>query len=515
MSPRRIAVFARNLSVAAGLLVPSMASAVSADPVIIDGSFDEWKSRPASLVDPEDAPRGPIDLRAIKVHADGRFLNIMIETTRPACLQGLDGRLELVLDADGRADTGTEANGVPGVDLAVVFSPNYTNRQGETLQGNGVGLRITGIDEAATPTPYAYGVQFAPTYAADRIEIRLERGTPLPGALGPILAGDSATISLFVRTVDDRILDEAAPIRVALPELDLTPPTPPSEVADGRPFERRPDSFRVMSWNAERGVIVRQRAASERIIGSVRPDIILLQELTEDIAPATLERMFDAASGLDWTVSIGRGGGNLRSGVATWLPGARITELDPLGLIDEPDRSIRTAAMLVRHDGGSVLAISVHLKCCGKPGDSSDRRRIDEADAIRAAVARAVAEHDPDTVVIGGDMNLVGTYTPLGILLDGTDSDGSELVPVDALQPGPGRSNATWFDEGRFTPGRLDWILVGDRAVKPVWSIVLNDAEMASDGWFTGPLRRGDTAISDHFPVVVDLEWRNPAVPTG
>jgi endonuclease/exonuclease/phosphatase family metal-dependent hydrolase len=255
--------------------------------------------------------------------------------------------------------------------------------------------------------------------------------------------------------------------------------------------------------------MVRRAGATGRLVRATSPDVILLQELTEEIPASRVERLLESAlPGEDWTVHVGRGGGPLRCVVATRLPSAVVTELDPLPQPDRPDREIRTAARLIESPEGRVLAVSVHLKCCGRPGDESDRRRITEARTIRAAMARVIAEEEPDAVVIGGDLNLVGTRTPLEILLGGLDVDGSELTVVDAMQPAPGASNATWYQpDSRFTPGRLDFVLVSDASLQPVRSLVLNGLHMTGPRWTRGGLRPDDTLISDHFPILVDLEW--------
>ena len=112
--------------------------------------------------------------------------------------------------------------------------------------------------------------------------------------------------------------------------------------------------------------------------------------------------------------------------------------------------------------------------------------------------------------MIGGDLNLVGGYRPLEILETGLDVDGSSLV-VAAPRQLDGRSNATWSDvEQPFVPGRLDYLLYGDRSLEEAGSFVLQAADV-DERWRAehGFAADATEAVSDHFPVVLDLRWRD------
>jgi len=509
----RLAVLGPLALAAAVAAITAPAAAQSTDtapgttppPIAIDGAFDDWRDQDPLLVDPRDAPGSEVDIRAIRGRADARHLHLQFEVVDVASLQGLERPLELLLDVDGDPGTGADVELLPGLDLIVVFSPTDPRRADRP--GQAVGLEIFGVNPREAPNAYAVDLHFAPSHASDRFEIRLERGSDLPG-VGAILTGSRVTGRLVQRAADGSLLEVTDPFTVDMPRYDAAPPAPDLPPSADPLARSAGNQLRIMSWNAERGVMVRKAGATGRLIAATTPDIVLLQEFTEDTPATGLQRILESATGEDWSVHVGRGGGNLRSVVATRLPASVVTDLDPLPLPNVPNRDIRTAAQLIEHPGGRVLALSIHLKCCGRPGDSSDRRRIDEANAVRDAMARVIADVEPDAVIIAGDLNLVGTRTPLEILLQGLDVDGSELLTVDARQPAPAAANATWWDEDSpFTPGRLDFVLVSDRSLRPTKALVLNGRYMADEPWTRGGLRPDDTLISDHFPILVDLAW--------
>jgi endonuclease/exonuclease/phosphatase family metal-dependent hydrolase len=507
---RRHPLSAASASMAVATLLGIVATSVAqpAPPAFsIDGEFDEWRALPPLVEDPRGDAAGSqvdiVDITAVRGRADGRHLSLLVEVVDEACLQGLDRPLELMLDADGDPGTGAATDLLRGLDLIVVFSP--VDQRRPDRPGQAVGLEVFGVDARQAPNAYALDLHFAPSHASDRFEIRLERGSDLPG-VGRVLAGRRVTGRLIQRAADGSTIELTEPFTVEMPPLETAPP--PAIASDADPLAPRAGALRVMSWNAEQGVMIRKSRETGRLIAATEPDILLLQEFPGN-APATdLERILEGATEDDWTVHLGRGGGNLRCVVATRLPGAVVTDLDPLPLPDTPNRDVRTAARMIEHAGGRVLALSVHLKCCGRPGDSSDLRRIEEAEAIRDAMAAVIAREKPDAVVIAGDLNLVGSRTPLNVIASGLDVDRSDLLIVDARQPGPGATNATWYDEGSpFTPGRLDFVLVSDGSLTPATALVLNGRHMLGEAWTARGLQPDDTLVSDHFPILVDLDW--------
>ena len=64
----------------------------------------------------------------------------------------------------------------------------------------------------------------------------------------------------------------------------------------------------------------------------------------------------------------------------------------------------------------------------------------------------------------------------------------------------------TWVDpKSSFTPGRLDWILVDDRAWTPINSWSLDTERLSDEVLNDAGLERADSRATDHLPIFVDL----------
>jgi hypothetical protein len=64
----------------------------------------------------------------------------------------------------------------------------------------------------------------------------------------------------------------------------------------------------------------------------------------------------------------------------------------------------------------------------------------------------------------------------------------------------------TWTDaDSSFTPGRLDWLLVDDRAWMPMGSWSLDTAHLSDQVLKDAGLERDDSRATDHLPIFVDL----------
>jgi endonuclease/exonuclease/phosphatase family metal-dependent hydrolase len=258
-----------------------------------------------------------------------------------------------------------------------------------------------------------------------------------------------------------------------------------------------------MTWNTGMDGLRTKPATFKRVLHAIDPDVILFQELTEADHPLQIEAFLgawiEAKAGKRWTVLRGTGGGQLRTAVAARLKIDPYDALDPLPMPDRPDRSIRITGGEVMLSGNRLLVVSAHLRCCGYAGSFEDRTRMVEADAIRRAIADAVASGRFDGVIFGGDLNRVGSRWPLDILAE-------DLQLVEPIQIG-GRSNTSWSDVRQpFLPGRLDFVLVTDASLTVQRSFVLN-TRLLNPRWLRRHgLLAGDTAeASDHLPVVVDL----------
>ena len=322
-------------------------------------------------------------------------------------------------------------------DVHITFSPREP--------GYGVAVSRGG----AAISPYDIGLVFAPTTASSRFEIRIDRPDTAPKPVPFDLASAGGT--------------------------------------------------RVVSWNVQFGNLLDDKARSTRILRSLRPDILLLQELDGNDTPDSVAAFLDGALGGTWTVIMSplsgdRAAHRLRSAVATTLPTTPLPAPKPVS-----DWPIKVAAAGVDLGDTMLTAVSVHLRCCGGPDGEAEQQRRAEAMSIRRSLASR-----PGPLVIAGDWNLVGTRQPLEIL------QRSDMAIVEAPQP-DGLLMATWSDtSSHFTPGRLDWMLVRT-PIQVERAFVLDSADLDAASLVASDLRSGDTAaLSDHLPLVADLVLVEP-----
>ncbi len=477
--------------------------AAAAPPIVIDGQFDDWRNVAVALDDPADAPGAPVDFGEVRVTHDDRFVYLLIELGRTVNVQRLRGRFDILLDVDADVKTGRTVLGMRGVELIVEFSP----REGPDRAGRGAAVSFpTDEGDRNRLSPYMIGLVSAPTYAGDVIELRMERGVVFPGAKS-LFSAASIRGRLVLLDRNDTVLDDTTVFT-----YDLTPigPAPPDRGPD--PLARPAGTdLRVMAWNTGIDGLRTQPANFKRILRAIDPDVILFQELTEADHPrqieASLARWVPLPAGQRWTVLRGAGGGRLRCAVASRHELNSYTALDPLLMPDRPDRSIRVTGGELTLSGHRLLVVSVHLRCCGFAGSFEDRTRAVEAHAIRRAIDDAVASGRFEGVIVGGDLNLVGSRWPLDVLAE-------NLRVVETLQFG-GRSNTTWSDVRQpFLPGRLDFMLRSDTAPAVLGSFVFDSRRLGPRWLRHHRLRAGDTVeASDHQPVVVDLGWKQSGPP--
>jgi len=484
-------------------------------PIVMDGSFDDWAAVRTALVDPVDATREEIDFGSVQVSASGDLLDIALDLGREVNLQGLRGRMVLLIDSDGKVETGAAADEekhLPGADWRITFSPRdprQPDRPGGGVRAERLGADAPqATDRPARQLAYELGLHFAPTHSSPRCELRLSRREDF-------LAGAQAKIRFIAYRPDESTADTTDSISIELPPA--APATSPTQASD--PLARAPGTaLRVMAWNTEFGAILEDEQIFARVLSALRPDIVLLEEQNKNCTEAALKEFFAQvpAPGADptaaeskWNVLVGREGGDLHCALVTHLPLHEMTEIEPIGPADELTRAARTAgAAIDAGEGRKVLALAIHLKCCGRLGDDSDLTREREAGAIAAAL-RSARRPDIAGVVIGGDLNLVGGPRPLRLLAAGSDLDGTDLEVASPLQL-DGRSAVTWSDaKSPFTPGRLDYLLYSGSRLTLLHSFVLDTADL-SESWLKHhKLEAGDTReASDHLPVVIDLSWR-------
>lgn len=487
----------------------------------MDGAFDEWAGTAPAVTDPEDAPAGvAADLGNVHVLDDPRFVYFAVETGRTLNAQAMRGTIRIALDADGDATTGAERLGLPGTDVVVVLS---RVPEGRTV-GEGMALIPISSDGRDLPAVSAndLSVMAAPTHSANRFEVRVARGRTLLPDGPPLLAGESmAATWSFADEAGEH--DRTEPLEhTFLTRAVYGPP-----IRSNQFLEATRGSLRVVQWNVASDSFRRNAAGFARVLGALAPDVLLLDEVYGDVSVAELEDFFELP-GFDptdqWTFALGEGGGRQKSVVASRLPLrpepalARVEyapdSLEALrtafpdsavarALELEARISLSAAGAWVTYDGLDILFAAFDFQSRGHDGSYFDRLREVQASMVREAVA-IVANGAP--VVLGGDLNLVGSRHPLERVSARLDGDAS-LVAAPALRL-IDRSYATWRSARAvdFTPGRLDFVLVPSSRFDIHRAFVF-DADEVKDGLLEslGILRDDNRTTSDHLPIVVDL----------
>lgn len=560
-----------------------------------DGIFDEWEgAAPAADDRIGDAPRGsPVDLGPVALRDDPLFLHLLIDLGRTVTAQGLQGTVELVLDADGDTGTGGVHGRVDGADLVIVLSRD-AGSQGDGY-GAGVGVRRVGPDgPGAVEGPATVGLLVAPTHSSDRFEVRVRRGRlaevrPPAGGdpdgeesratpAGPpvAFATDSLVVGRLRFLRGGEAVDETALFRHTL----ITEPGGEPPLLGAHDVAKARGTRRVVVWNVSDRSFRENRRAFERVIAGLGADVVLLDEVHADVTMAELERFGEAierAGGAGgarggggmggapdargdqgdqrgergvaaraWSWWLASGGGRQRTVVGAralevrgaaglgridYVPGALEGWLREVG--DEPEAQgmarpselamaegaggLSATGAWVTMDGREVLFVPVDLQSAGYDGSPRDRLRELQARTLNRAVAASLVERPGAGLVIGGDLNLVGSVRPLQELRRGLGSDTGDLeapardLSVVRLERLRDRSLATWRSTWRddpFSPGRLDFVLYRSAVLEVAQAFVLDAADLSADALRELGLRGSDTDHSDHLPLVVDFRVR-------
>lgn len=554
---------ARTSIVAAITLAATAASPTPDGPrIVIDGAWDDWRDIPPSLTDPIDAvPGATVDFGAVRVAHDRQAVYLAVDVAQEINLNGLDGVCKLLLDTDGKADTGWEEHGVEGVDLVLEMSPRAA--EAPEAPGFGVGLRAV-PEERALDRPYgrlssyAAGVLIAPSYADLRYELRIERGLGLTDSGNATFADTAFRGALVALARDGTLEDRTATFRHALDPVGEEPAEPAdgdsgaarpaaasrsAAARSGDPLRRPSSTFRLVVWNVARDSLRRQPTPFRRIVGALAPDLLVFDELgttvTRDVVTAFLESLPPRAQprarqladwGETWRTALGSGGGAERSLVASHyavrsVPGLERIDLDPRArstLLDsmrpaireemesEIDPELSSFGALVEVGDRRLLVVPVDFRCCGLTLDGPEERsRLLQARTLWRALRRALLQIEVDGVIIGGDFNLVGTRRPLDLVARGLDPAGGDLSVVDALQL-DGTTNATWSQPGNvFPPGRLDFVLYSASALGVERAFAFDTADLDAEWLGRYGLGAADRVdASDHLPLVVDFTLR-------
>ena len=468
----------------------------------------------------------------------------------------MPGSVEVVLDGDADPGTGGVYGGVKGADLAIVLS--RIRDPAEDARGAGVGVRrIGGRGSHDIESASSVGLVVSPTHSSHRFEVRLdrlrmrrdwfaqrfaradiaaERGGPREAGAGERLSGRLR----YLRA--GTVVDETPVFSHTL----VTAPGEPPPLLGADAVARTSGAVRVVTWNVSDGNFRAHPEAFRRVLAALAPDVVLLDEVYADVTMADLVRFTDdpgIALGSSWDWWLAEGGGRQRTAVGAkglelrgeaglaridHAPGALERWLREVGDYAEAPR-MAPPPVLARAEaqGGlsatgawvtvgehDILFVPVDLQSAGYDGSPRDRLRELQARTLNRAIAAALADRPDAAVVIGGDLNLVGSERPLHILRSGLGGDGGNLA---VARPGRlrDRSLATWRSTRAgdpFSPGRLDYVLYRGSGLQVERAFVFDAADLSPAALEQLGIRESDTLQSDHLPLVVDFVLRRDGV---
>jgi hypothetical protein len=486
----------------------------------LDGRFDDW---PASA----------------DVRSDEEYLYARVSLQEPVALQRMNWTLAWLLDLDVSAQTGRRvklprAPGWLGVDLEVRFSPPG---EGGRRPGPG-GVRVFAYTEqGAKPLSHRdVGLLAAPVGASLWHEMRISRrlaalGLPEPGVDG----GGEVRGALTLVDPNGTPLKWGRPFRFE-PLNSLSP------AHDDRLPPRDQARLRLLSYRISPRLIDQDAQTLARLIRALQPDAVLLQGwpgAQVEAVEAWFRRWIGETPPWRATTDPEQG-----LAIVTWYPlrsipierhaadrpaapdtneaqSADAQDEDTENDAAQPEGAAtqsRQAEPLWPFVAGRVFTpigrlalVSVQLRCCGGPQSPQEWLRRRQARRLRSTLAPGLERMGHPPLLIGGTLNPVGGDEPLQILVQGADVDGSDLTAAPAHVLGEGGFYTYGQRHSPFTPARMDYVLYPDAAYRVASAFVLDTTLLSNQSLQAFGLRRQDTELSDHLPLVVDLDAARPS----
>lgn len=456
----------------AALVALTLSGAALAQPIRIDGQFDDWSGVPVGLTDPSGDALGAFDVTAARAVAAGTVVFVEFDSGSTMNLAAgptsdLDIFVRFFLPGDGTSV------------YVRLHSPN-----------------LIYVDEASNQLGWAEaGFAAAPTYASDRFELCIDL------AAAGAQMGDEVHVSFGPNGTGGPSSDDTASSIV----LTLGGDEP-----GGHQTPLAPDAcaaWRIASINVLNNGLTDGSARLASLVDGADADIYCFQEeygaSAGDIA-GVLGSIDPHGDGASWNAHIVND-----NAIASRRP-----------LVPLPSFNSKYAGAVVVGDspGTSIAVLSIHPKCCGYIGSSEDTQRINETagmvqtiEALRTAAGGSdLAPYRDVPVLVAGDWNLVGSRTPLDML---TAPAIPGMARLDLPKPGAD-DHATWRSlsaSSGFYPGQLDLIAYSADRVNVLNAYVLDTA--ALDALQLAELGVGadDSLDSDHLMLVADVAYPNPA----
>ena len=461
-------------------------------PITIDGVFDDWTDNLTTYTDVSESISG-VDLLEIQVTNDADYLFIKIKANTEFDLTDdtIPQNIGLYIDTDNSDITGYNIQTGYGSELGLLFNQYLAHYN---------------------VTPYSqigfsdFSFRSAPTVTSNEFEIAIKRNA-IPDGINPLFPNNTIKILLKNTNNGDNLPNIGT---VFTYTFDDTPVTPyiPTELN-----KENANYIRIASYNTELdGLIATDRLPYfERIVTSINPDIIGFLECwnTSTTQVKTL---------MDTWLPLGTSDGWYVLQNGTSIIASKWNFLDWWFIID---RQFPVLIDLPNNFSTDLLFTNAHLKCC----DSGDALRQDQADQYAAFILDAktvggeidLPQNTP--FIYAGDLNLVGSSSPLNTLITGNiqntatygdgdslDWDNTNLTDQNTIQSDV-RMAYTWRkDNTQYQPGKLDFLIYSDAVINIKKSFVLQTEVMSSSRLSQYGLNEFDTSnASDHFPIVSDF----------
>lgn len=494
---------------AAGLAISACSAAKSGSgtewlDVSMDGKVAEWPADASVAMDDQFAYfRLSVQNEQFTLQAAPQTVAVLIDCDADPATGKY---LYLGKDEQGRAKK-------LGADLEIQFSP--MNAADPAKPKKGVALFSLAKDGSRKAIERGtLDVVFLPTYASPWYELRVSRHMKGRAELPQRgLFSSGATTGVFVLYGDTRetagqIVGYADPFGIASPPAPAAAPEWRPTVMDLPKKDAR--ELRVVSYNVIKSKPLSSPDTFKRIFDALEPDFILLQEWEAD--DTVTQGWFNAlvSSPTGWFVQASPAADcAIISRHALTSFGSEAAEGVPNPM---PLREGQTArpwtprfiGAFAHTPLGTVVLGSGHLKCCGSKDSPEDQLRIAETESINRYLHGGLVTSPAKMRIIGGDFNLVGSRTPLDVLVKQLDS-GQDLAVAEPVVLGT-PIKYTWYDNTTdFTPGRLDYVTYSASSLDVSRAFVLDTTILAEESLYRIGLSPNDTLGSDHLPVVVDF----------
>ena len=454
-------IFLQLAQVVLLILLTTFASVAHADEPRLDGLFLEWSSANLIATDPSGDATGAFDIK--KVYATNRGTRLFLRFDIGSTLNMQSG-----LTTDGTL-------------IAQIAMPN-----GKFLS---IDMRNKLLwrdnDPLLTVTNESVNYAVAPSYASNEFELAVDLS-----AFG-VVVGSRIEINF---SSSDSLASSAIYV---MSYSEIVPTRRSAARAVGA-------NFRIASLNTfNTGLLDAIRGPQIlRLVDAMNADIYCFQEEYSSTATqiaAALKTADPMEDGATWNVSqyydmaiasrspvISLSSGSGRKGV----------------IIDLPEPGPQDA----------VVIFSIHPKCCGYIGDLNDLTRILQMNSIITSVMDLRAgtlgsQYEPyrqAPIIIIGDWNLVGSHTPLDMVIDPVGLNMVDAMPAKLI----GEDVMTWrtLTSETFCPGRLDLLAYqASDGLGLLNSFILDSATLNTSELSTLGLQSIDSSGSDHYMLVGDF----------